>query len=246
MLEEEIEIKTLEGHITGYLYRAEDGRPLPGVIHLTDIMGIRQATREMAKRLASEGYTVLLPNVCYRTGIPPLFDFIPVFGDDRMKKRFLELTNPLAPDAIEQDAASYIHFLTTNKFIRKGGIGIVGYCFTGAIAMRIAAAMSDRITALASFHGGGLFTDAAASPHHVLSQIKARLYFGHADNDTSMPKSAIEQLEHALKIWGGKYESEIYDDALHGWTITDRPAYNKTQAERAYCKLTELFASTLK
>jgi carboxymethylenebutenolidase len=250
MLEEEIEIQTSDGVVTGYLYRGKDGRALPGIIHMTDIMGIRQASRDMARRLADEGYAVLLPNVCYRTGKPPLFDSIPNFGDDRVKKRFVELTGPLTPEAIGRDASSYVDFLAANKFVLDGdiggGIGVVGYCFTGAIAMRIAAAMPGKIAALASFHGGSLFTDAPTSPHLTLPQIKARLYFGYASNDASMPEQAIVKFEQALKTWGGKYESEIYEGSAHGWTMPDRPVYNKPQAERAFKKMTELFQSTLK
>jgi carboxymethylenebutenolidase len=99
---------------------------------------------------------------------------------------------------------------------------------------------------MASFHGGGLYTDEPTSPHLVLPRIKARLYFGHATKDRSMPQEAIEKFDRALAAWGGKYESEVYDGAFHGWTTSDAPVYNQPQADRAFNKLTELFASTLK
>ena len=125
-------------------------------------------------------------------------------------------------------------------------MAVVGYCFTGGMAMRAAAVRPEKIAAAASFHGGGLFTDAPASPHLVLPRVKAQLYFGHAINDNSMPKEAIEKLDRALAAWGGKYESEVYDGAYHGWTSSDAPVYNQAQAERAFEKLMGLFARTLK
>lgn len=124
-------------------------------------------------------------------------------------------------------------------------MGVVGFCFSGAMAMRVAAAQPERVAAIASFHGGRLYTDQPTSPHLLLPRIKARLYFGHATNDRGMPEESIRNLEAVLKAWGGKYESEIYDGA-HSWTVPDSPVYNHEQAERAFRKLTELFAETLK
>jgi carboxymethylenebutenolidase len=112
--------------------------------------------------------------------------------------------------------------------------------------MRTAAVMADKVAAVASFHGGGLYSDEPTSPHLVLPRIKARLYFGHASNDRSMPTEAIEKFDRALAAWGGKYESEVYEGAMHGWTVPDAPVYNQAQAERAFGKLTGLFAATLK
>jgi carboxymethylenebutenolidase len=245
MIEEEIEIRTADGTSDGFLYRPEDGRPLPGVVHLTDIGGIRPAKREMARRLAEEGYTVLLPNVFYRTGRTPLWDFPRNFEEDRTRKRFAELTGPLTPEAMERDGSAYVDFLAGQASARQGGMGAVGYCFTGAMALRIAAARPDRITAAASFHGGGLHTEAPTSPDLSLPRVKARLYFGHAVEDRSMPPEAIEKLEEALAAWGGSYESALYEGARHGWTVPDSPVYNRDQAERAFGKLRQLFAASL-
>jgi carboxymethylenebutenolidase len=242
--EQAIEIRTPDGVADGYLYHQL--QPRPGVLFLVDIMGIRQANRDMARRLAEAGYTVLMPNVFYRTGKSPLFEFKLDFSDDRTQKRLAELAGPLTPQAIERDASAYVHFLEQSEFVRRGRLGVVGYCFTGAMALRIAAACPDQIAAVASFHGGRLVTDDPASPHLCLPRIKASLYFGHAVEDRSMPAESIEKLNQALKLWGGKYESEIYDGAHHGWTVPDSPAYNHAQAERAFQKLTQLFSAALK
>jgi len=246
MIEEAIEIRTTDGTADGFLYRAEGERRFPGVIHFTDIGGIRSSHREMARRLAEKGYAVLMPNVFYRTGKPPVLDVKLGMGDERTMRRFGELTAPLTPEAVERDARAYVNFLAAHNAVSSGPIGVIGYCFTGGMAMRTAAAQPDKVGAVASFHGGGLYTDASTSPHLVLPRIKARLYFGHATKDRSMPQEAIEKFDRALDAWGGKYQSEVYEGAFHGWTVPDAPVYNQPEAERAFEKLTELFANTLK
>ena len=241
-----VEIPAPDGTPGGFLYYPAGEERWPGVIHLTDIGGIRPASREMAKRLAAAGYCVLQPNVFYRTGKPPLFDFPMKMGDERTMNRFQELSGPLTPETMERDASAYVDFLAGRPATRKGAMGVVGYCFTGRMALRTAAERPDKIAAAASFHGGGLFTDAPTSPHTVLPRVRARLYLGHAFGDRSMPREAIEKLERALQSWGGTYASETYSGALHGWTVPDSAAYNEPQAERAFEKLIELFQSSLK
>jgi carboxymethylenebutenolidase len=242
--EEAIEIQTLDGTVDGFLYRAAEGASAPGVLQLTDIGGIRASNRESAKRLAAAGYTVLLPNVFYRTAKPPVFDR--AAPGDVQKQRMAELTGPLTPDAVELDASAYVGFLNQSAGARPGPMGVVGYCFSGGVALRIAAAQPETIAAAASFHGGGLYTDSPTSPHRVLSRVRAQLYFGHAFGDRSMPAEAIAKLEAALAAWGGAFESETYEGASHGWTTTDSPVYHEAQAERAFGKLLELFAALLR
>jgi carboxymethylenebutenolidase len=246
MIEKEIQIRTADGTADGFLYQPEGKGRWPGVIHLTDIWGIRAANRDLSKRLAAEGYVVLLPNVFYRTSKPPVIPPGPKHGDEKFMQRFQELAAPLTPEAVERDASAYTDFLAKQESVNSGPFGIVGYCFTGGVALRMAAARPEKFAAVASFHGGRLFTDDPASPHLVLPRVKARLHFGHAVEDRSMPKEAIEKLEGALASWGGRYESETYEGAHHSWTMPDSPAYNQSQAERAFNKLVELFAATIR
>jgi carboxymethylenebutenolidase len=245
VIEEEIQIRTADGTSDGFLYRSPGGRRRPGVIQLTDIGGIRPASRDMARRLAAEGYVVLMPNVFYRTGRPPVLD-VTIKDDEHRKKRFAELAGPLTPDAMERDASDFVNFLAAHETVSEGAMGVVGYCFTGSMAMRTAAARADKMVVAASFHGGGLFTDAPTSPHFVLPRVTARLYFGHAVNDRSMPEEAIGKLVRALEKWGGAFESDVYEGASHGWTMPDSPVYNQPQGERAFKKLADVFAATLK
>src|SRR5207237_436310 len=223
--EEEVAVPTADGTADAVLYRV-DGDRRPGIVFLPDGIGTRPSQREMARRIADEGYNVLLPNIYYRTAKPPFFDGRPDFGDEATRARFGELTLPLSPDAMERDASAYVDFLAARPEVSDAPFGIVGFCFSGKFALRAAAARADRIGAAASFHGGGLLNDRADSPHLALPQVRARLYFGHARDDRSMPADAIASFEQALATWGGAYESETYD-ALHGWTVPDSAAYNE-------------------
>jgi carboxymethylenebutenolidase len=245
LIEQSVVIPTADGTAEGTLFTPDSGRH-PGILYFVDIVGVRPANLSMARRLAEQEYAVLVPNLFYRTSKVPVFDFSPNFGDDRTTKRIGELATPLTPDAVERDASAYVDFLAANGGVGAGPMGVVGFCFSGAMAMRAAAARPDRIAAVASFHGGRLCTDQPTSPHLELPRIKARLYFGHAVNDKSIPAEQISRFEATLKAWGGRYESETYEGALHGWTVPGGHVYNYAQAERAFEKLIQLFAETLK
>ena len=245
MREEKVQIKTSDGVADAVLYAPDGHGPWPAVLYYPDGIGIRPAFHEMAKRLASEGYVVLLPNIYYRTTSGRAFDFRIDFQQPKTRQRFMELSGPLTPEAMERDGLAYLDFLGSRPEV-KGRMGVVGYCLTGKMAMQTAAVASDRIAAAAAFHGGGLYTDDPGSPHLVLPRIKARLYFGHAINDNSMSSDAIAKFEAALAEWGGSYESETYP-ALHGWTVPDDElgVYDAAQAERHYAKLKAFFAEAL-
>ena len=245
MMEQLLEIRTPDGTADSLLVRPESRDPLPAVINLTDGLGFRQAFADQSKRIAEHGYVVLTPNIFYRISKPPVFPFEPDFASERTRTRFAELKAPLTPDAMERDGSAYVHFLAAQPFVNSGPMGVVGFCFAGQFALRVAAARPDRIAAAASFHGGGLFTDTDESPHLVLPRVKAHLYFGHASNDQSMPTSAIQKFESALEDWGGNYQSETYN-ARHGWMIPGREIYDPAESARGFAKLMELFDDTLR
>jgi carboxymethylenebutenolidase len=246
VISQQVEISTADGICDALLLRPNKTETLPGVIQLTDGIGFRQAHVDLSKRIAERGYVVLTPNIYYRTAKPPAFDFEPDFTSERGMNRFRELTGPLTPEAMVRDGSAYIDFLAAQPPVSPGPMGVVGFCFAGQFALRMAAARPDRIAAAASFHGGGLVTDTGRSPHLVLPQVKARLYFGHAPNDRSMPAEAIEKLVGALQAWAGAYENEMYDGALHGWMIPGEKRYHPEQAERGFAKLMALLDSTLR
>ena len=246
MTEEDLQLPMPDGMADAVLFSPDPSKPLPGVLHLPDIGGIREAHRQMARRLAAEGYAVLMPNPFYRTGRPPVFDFPRKMGEPRTMQRFAELVGPMTPHAQQRDVAAYVDLLAAQPAVRPGPVAAVGYCFSGALSLRAAAARPAKVIAAASFHGGGLYkADDPGSPHLALPQVKAQLYFGHAVEDRSMTAEDIAHFERALAAWGGNSESDTYEGASHGWTVPDNPVFNPPQAERAFRKLTELLAETL-
>jgi carboxymethylenebutenolidase len=244
MIEENLEIRTPDGVTDALLVRPESDEPLPAVINFTDGLGFRPAFAEQSKQIADRGYVVLTPNIFYRVSKSPVFPFEPDFATDRTKERFAELKAPLTPVAMARDGSALVDFLAAQPFVAGGPMGVIGFCFAGQFALHVAAARPDRVGAVASFHGGGLFTDNMNSPHLVLPRVKARLYFGHATNDQSMPTEMVEKFEWALRSWGGSYESEMYE-AKHGWMIPGREVYDPKNAERGFEKLMEVLDDTL-
>jgi carboxymethylenebutenolidase len=248
MPEIKLDVKAADGTAEAFLFTPSSGSgPWPGVVYLTDIMGIREAYHGMAQRLADKGYAVLLPNIFHRGSKLPVLDFVPKMGDEKTMKRMGELRASLPNDKMGPDGVAYANFLLARPEVKGAKVGVVGYCFTGQMTMRAAAVAPDKFAAAASFHGGGLYTDQPDSPHLLLPKIKARLYFGHAVQDRSMPAETIAKFEAALKAWPGKSESETYEGALHGWCVPGHVgAYNEAQADRAFGKLVALFDAELK
>ena len=232
----DLQIPGPDGAIDVALAQPETGAH-PGVLFCTDIGGIRPTQTERILRLASEGFVVAMPNLCYRTRRPPLFDFPRNMKEERSKQRFAELVGPMTADAVDRDLGLYVDWLRAQPGVGAGKIGVVGHCFSGGCAMRAAAVRPGDVAFAASLHGGGLASDKPESPHKLLPKIRARLYFAHAVEDASMPADAIARLEQALREWGGPFESEVYAGAHHGWTASDGPAFNPPQAERAFQKL---------
>jgi carboxymethylenebutenolidase len=241
-----VNIRSADGVIDSVMIRPETAGELPGVILLTDIFGYRQAYGDMAAEIADRGYVVLIPNIFYRSAKPPIFDFEVDFGTERTMNRFKEITGPLRPDAMERDAAAFVDFLAEQPNVNSGPMGVVGFCFSGKFALRIASTRPDRIGAAASFHGAGLVTETEDSPHLLLPNIKAHLYFGHAENDRGMPVEAIAKLDEALETWGGTFTSEIYKGAAHGWMIKGREVHHPEQATRGFAKLMALLDDSLR
>ena len=244
MIERSFEIIAADGVADAPLY-APDAGPHPGLIFYTDIFGVRPANRSMARRIAEQGYAVLMPNVFYRYGKPPFADASFKWGEPGSMKIIHGLSAALTGAMMEKDAPLYVKALLAQPEVSQGPIAAVGYCFTGALALRTAAVAADKVAAAASFHGGHLVTDAPDSPHTRVPDVKGELYFGHAVEDPIMPPDAIETLNAALRAWGGRFESEVYEGALHGWTVPGRDIYNEKQAERAHRKLLALLKRNL-
>lgn len=252
LVETDVEIKTPDGTCDAAFIRPKSGS-YPGVLIWPDAFGLRPAMRAIGRRIAAEGYSVLVPNPFYRVSKAPFTDasnFNFQNADDMAKLKPL-MASVNAPGNAEKDATAYIGFLDAQKEVNKAKkIGTQGYCMGGALVMRTAALLPDRIGAGASFHGGGLVTDKPDSPHLLAPKIKAHMYFGIASNDDERQPDAKDKLKEAFAAAKLSAEIEVYA-ALHGWCVPDMPVrdgvpiYNKAQAERAWGKLVALYKSAL-
>ncbi|RYG68339.1 dienelactone hydrolase family protein [bacterium] len=247
MIVKPVAIKTLDGVADGYvLYPDEDGR-YPAVIFYMDGIGLRPVLIDFARRVAERGYFVLLPNLFYRSGKAPLFnyeEFLKGINREETMGQMMALIGQLTPDAIERDSTSYLKFLDTEQQVQPGLIATTGYCMGGSVSLRTAAYHPDRVVAAASFHGGRLATEDLSSPHLLVDRITARLYIGHATNDRSCPQEQIEKLENALNAANVSHRTEIYE-AGHGWTMPDVAVYDEAAAEKALQCLFTLLEETL-
>jgi carboxymethylenebutenolidase len=219
------------------------------VILFVDLFGLRPTMRDMAKRLAANGYTVLVPNPFYRTtkapGLPMTLDFNS--PDDRAK--IAKVREPLTDQAVMSDSTAYVKFLDHEAMVhKKAKMGVFGYCMGGPMTMQAAAANPGRIGAGASFHGGGLVTDKPDSPHLKVPQMKAQFYFAIATNDDQRQPDAAPKLAEAFKAAGLPEKQEVYAGCSHGWCVKDmpmgpdgKPLYNEAGAERAWGELTALY-----
>jgi carboxymethylenebutenolidase len=252
IIETDVEIKTPDGTCDAAFIHPKSGSH-PGVLIWPDAFGLRPSMRAMGRRIAAEGYSVVVPNPFYRISKAPFTDgsnFNFRNPDDMAKLQPL-MASVNAPGNAEKDAAAYVAFLDAQKQVKaKKKIGAQGYCMGGALVVRTAAALPDRIGAGASFHGGGLVTDKTDSPHLLAPKIKARMYFGIAASDDSRQPDAKDKLRDAFAAAKVPAEIEVYP-AQHGWCVSDMPVkdgvpiYNKPEAERAWAKLVALYKAAL-
>jgi carboxymethylenebutenolidase len=240
-----VDIATRDGVADAYLARPDEA-PHPGVLFLMDAYGLRPAIEEMVDRIAADGYVVLAPNLFYRAGRSPVLP-LPDFADSEQRTAFFQALRPLldelTPEKPAADGAAYLDHLS--EVAASGPVAITGYCMGVRVGWRIAAAHPDRVAALAGFHGGGLVTDDADSPHRSAADLKGELYFGFADQDRSMTAEQIATLEQALDDAGARYRSEVYEGAEHGYTMADTPAYNEAARERHFSELRGLLERTI-
>ena len=246
------EIKTPDGTCDAAFSHPTTGS-YPAVLIWADAFGLRPALREMGKRLAGEGYAVLVPNPYYRVGKGTLLDTATFnFQTDRAKLTPL-MGSITADGAAERDAAAFVAWLDTQKPVNATKkIGTQGYCMGGPLVMRTSAAVANRIGAGASFHGGGLVTQNPNSPHLLVPKIRAKMYFGVASNDDMQQPTAKDTLKAAFEAAKNPAKIEVYTNALHGWCMPDMPQqagappiYNKADAESAWGELLALYKSAL-
>lgn len=242
-----VEVPTADGVADAYLAVPADGLPHPGVLMLMDAIGIRPQLESVARRIASHGYTVLLPNLFYRHGRAPLVE-LPEFIDMSTTTIFADLmplVRSLTPELAVRDAGYYLDWLSASTLTSGEKVGVTGYCMGGRNALLVAAHHPDRIAAAAGFHAGQLAPDRPDSPHLLADQVTAELYFGHADEDPSLPPEQIERLNEALTKAGVAFRAEVYPGASHGYTQADTSRYHAEADARHWRELLALFERTL-
>jgi carboxymethylenebutenolidase len=254
VVETNVEVKTPDGVCDAAFIHPSAGSH-PGVLIWPDAFGLRPSMRDIGKRIAAEGYSVLVPNPFYRVAKAPVIQDPSSFSFQNpadMAKLQPLMASINAAGAVEKDAPAYIAFLDAQSQVNKAKkMGTQGYCMGGPLVVRTAAALPDRIGAGASFHGGGLVTNAPTSPHLLAPKIKARMYFGIASNDDMRQPDAKDKLREAFEAAKVPAEIEVYPESLHGWCVPDmpmqngKPIYNKADAEKAWAKLVALYKRAL-
>ena len=254
VVETNVEVKTPDGVCDAAFIHPATGSH-PGVLIWPDAFGLRSSMRDIGKRIAAEGYSVLVPNPFYRLAKAPVIQDPSSFSFQNpadMAKLQPLMASINAAGAAEKDASAYVAFLEAQPQVNKAKkMGTQGYCMGGPLVVRTAAALPDRIGAGASFHGGGLVTNTPASPHLLAPKIKARMYFGIASNDDMRQPDAKDKLREAFAAAKVPAEIEVYSESLHGWCVPDmpmqngKPIYNKPDAEKAWAKLVALYKRAL-
>lgn len=225
MEQRRVEITTPEGSMTTFVHHPTHGGPHPVVLYLMDAPSIRPALQEMASRLASAGYYVLLPFLFYRGS-----EF-KEFGEEDadMHQRF-ELMGTVTPTNIVTDAEALLAFAADDPAAAQGPVGAVGFCMSGGLAVSLARAMPDRVKAAASVHGAWLVRDSDDSPHLGLDAVQAELHFAWCAEDATAPPEHREVMEEALRDAGVTYNLDWHDDAVHGFAPPG-PRYHQEASE---------------
>lgn len=242
MLERQIDITTSDGATTTFIVHPDRNGPFPVIIFLMDAPAIREELRDMARRFASAGYYVMLPNLYYRSGV---LELGPLSQDPEhpSRKRMASLMGSLSIAMILSDVDAMIDFADKDAFADAQRIGTIGYCMSGRFAVTAAGHRPDRIKATASIYGVLLVTENDNSPHLIARSSPAEFYFACAERDHWAPQEMVDTLMKDLK--GRRGEVEQYPGTDHGFAFPQRPAYNKHAAEQHWERTLSLFRRNL-
>jgi carboxymethylenebutenolidase len=238
--ERDVNIKTADGECDAYFVTPKNGAHA-AVLVWPDIFGLRPAFRQMGRRLAESGYSVLVVNPFYRTKNAPTA----AKGANTPISEVIPLARSLNANTHSADAKAFVDWLDAQPQVDKTkNIGTIGYCMGGPIVMRTAAAVPSRIGGACTFHGGGLVTDAADSPHLLIPEMKAQFLVAIAENDDQRDPEAKQVLQKAFAEADLTAEIEVYP-AGHGWCPPDTRVHNREQAEKAWARMLALFEKAL-
>jgi len=245
VIEETVDVQTHDGAMETFLCRPERGGPYPAVLLLMDAPGIREELRDMARRLGTVGYHVLLPNLYYRAGRDTIYgpDVLEEGSAEQQRMRSVRTKMTIPP--VMDDVAAMIAYLDRQPAVKKGPIGCHGYCMSGPYALAAAARYPERIGAAASFYGTWLVSDAEESPHLSLGKAKGELYIACAEHDKLAPLPMVEELRVLFDRSGVEGELEMYPGVHHGFAFPQRWCYDKAAAERHWERLLALYRRRL-
>lgn len=245
VVERDVMVPTPGGKADAVLFHPSGAGSWPAVLMWPDILGLRPVFREMGRRLAASGYMVLVPNPFYRVKRAPIVTGPFDFGDPKQLDPVMKLRATLTDAMVDKDAAAFITFLDRQKQTnRRKGAGVQGYCFSGPLAFRTAATRSDRVRAVATFHGGGLVTKERSSPHLLIAKTRANFLVAIARNDDRRQPDAKDVLKSAFAAARRPAVVEVYP-ADHGWCVPGSQPYDHAAAERAWAELLKLYRANL-
>ena len=247
MHEFETEIRTADGTLDCFVCHPDEGGPFPAVIMYMDAPGIREELRDMARRIGTVGYFVMLPNLYYRTGREGNygFDMAGTRADGPDRRKMFEVMNTLTNARVVADTRPMLDFARAADAAAPGPVGCVGYCMSGRFVVSAAAEYPDDFAAIASYYGVGIVTDEPDSAHLRAGAIEGELYLGFASDDPHVPGDVLERLPGIMEAAGANHRIEIYPDTEHGFAFPRRAVYRKAAAERHWERLFALFARRL-
>lgn len=243
MIERQLDIATKDGKSTTFIVHPDRGGPHPVILFLMDAPAIREELRDMARRFATSGYYVMLPNLYYRAGVMELgpIEYEP---ESPWRKRMGDLMNGLGIRHVMDDCAGMLAFAEKDTGANAKSVGAVGYCMSGRFAVCAGGQFPDRVKATASIYGTRLVTEKDNSPHLIAKNSPAEFYFACAETDVWAPPEVIAALQKELA--GANGEVEVYPGVHHGFAFPERKAYDKAAAEQHWERVLALFSRRLK
>lgn len=242
MIEHEFDLPTADGAMNTFITHPEEGGPFPVVLFYMDAPGKREELHDMARRIATVGYYVVLPNLYYRTTRE-----FKMVRDEEGYKRMFALIAGLSNALVMRDTEAMLAFVDRQKEAKASALGAVGYCMSGPFVFAAAGHFPARVKCAASLYGVRLATDDADSPHLLADKVKGELYFGCAETDKYAPKEMIDKLEAHLKNTPSlRSRVEWYMGVEHGFAFPQREGiFHKPSAERHWERLFALFKRNL-